>query len=105
MSNQQQRMHAWWQTRAPRARIMLKAMLAAVAAVVAWYAVVVPSRHWRSSAQARDDIAAETLLDARGVQRNRAVAVGRGCARSHHAAYTRGRHRHHQPRPWSHRWA
>ncbi|MBB4131216.1 MULTISPECIES: type II secretion system protein GspM [unclassified Xanthomonas] len=70
MSNLQQRTHAWWQARAPRERIMLTVMLLAVAACVAWYAVVVPLRHWHSSAQARYDLAAQAALRARATQRS-----------------------------------
>ncbi|KHL54038.1 type II secretion system protein GspM [Xanthomonas cannabis] len=70
-----QRMHPWWQARAPRERIMLTVMLLAIAAFIAWYALLVPLRHWRLSAQARYDQAAAALLIARASQPSATVAA------------------------------
>ncbi|MCC4633810.1 type II secretion system protein GspM [Xanthomonas dyei] len=70
-----QRMPVWWQTRAPRERLMLSVMVAAIAAFIGWYALLVPLRHWRSSAQARYDHAAQALLMARASQPGATVAA------------------------------
>ncbi|MDV2452422.1 type II secretion system protein GspM [Xanthomonas hortorum] len=59
-----QRGQQWWQTRAPRERVMLGVMCAAVAAFVGWYALYMPLRHWRAQAQARYANAAQLVLDA-----------------------------------------
>ncbi|MEB2110815.1 type II secretion system protein GspM [Xanthomonas campestris pv. campestris] len=69
------RSHRWWQQRAPRERVMLAVMGAAIAAFIAWYAILVPLRQWRSAAQARYDTAAQALLDAQGRQRRAAVTL------------------------------
>ncbi|MCE4371927.1 type II secretion system protein GspM [Xanthomonas hortorum] len=64
MSAGLQRGMQWWQTRAPRERVMLGVMCAAVAAFVGWYALYLPLRHWRVQAQARYADAAQLVLDA-----------------------------------------
>lgn len=64
MTTPVQRGMQWWQTRAPRERLMLGVMCAAVAAFVAWYALYTPLRHWRAQAQARYAAAAQLVLDA-----------------------------------------
>lgn len=64
MSARLQGARQWWQTRAPRERVMLAVMCAAVAAFVGWYALYLPLRHWRAQAQARYADAAQLLLDA-----------------------------------------
>ncbi|APO96439.1 type II secretion system protein GspM [Xanthomonas vesicatoria] len=70
-----QRMPVWWKTRAPRERIMLSVMVIAIAAFIGWYALLTPLRHWRSSAQARYDHAAQALLIARAAQPGGTVAA------------------------------
>ncbi|MCD7098951.1 type II secretion system protein GspM [Stenotrophomonas sp. MMGLT7] len=52
----------WWQRREPRERLMLGAMCAAIAAFVLWYALFVPLRMARDSAQARHERATLALL-------------------------------------------
>ncbi|KQQ84548.1 type II secretion system protein M [Xanthomonas sp. Leaf131] len=64
MSAGLQRGAQWWQTRAPRERVMLGVMSAALAAFVGWYALYLPLRQWRAQAQARYAHAAQLMLEA-----------------------------------------
>ncbi len=73
--NMLQGMPVWWQGRAPRERIMVSVMVVAIAAFIGWYALLVPLRHWRSSAQARYDQAAEALLVARASHAGTVAAI------------------------------
>lgn len=43
----------WWQGRSPRERVMLSVMAGLIAALVAWYRIVVPVLDWRVSAAER----------------------------------------------------
>ncbi|KPL49203.1 type II secretion system protein M [Xanthomonas axonopodis] len=58
-----QRGTRWWQMRAPRERLMLGVMCAAMAAFVDWYALYTPLRHWHDRAWAHDAEAAQLVLD------------------------------------------
>lgn len=51
----------WWRRRAPRERAMLVLMVAAIAAFVAWYGVLVPLRQAHDDARARHLRAAAEL--------------------------------------------
>ena len=73
--NTLQGMPVWWQSRAPRERVMVAVMVAAIAAFIGWYALLVPLRHWRSGAQARYDHAAEALLMARASHGGTVAAI------------------------------
>ncbi|CAG2084849.1 type II secretion system protein M [Xanthomonas euroxanthea] len=64
MNARLQRSTQWWQARAPRERLMLGVMCAALAAFVGWYALYTPLRHWHAQAQARYAVAAQLVLDA-----------------------------------------
>ncbi len=68
----------WWQARAPRERRMLGVMCAALAALVGWYAIYVPLRHWHDRAWARYAAAAQLVLDAsaQAASTRRAAAPG-----------------------------
>lgn len=59
-----QRIRTWWQQREPRERWMLGAMVAAVAAFVLWYGVLVPLRAAADAAHGRHDRATLVLLEA-----------------------------------------
>ncbi|NYZ63902.1 type II secretion system protein GspM [Luteimonas deserti] len=56
------RLQSWWRQREPRERRMLGLMVLALAAFVLWYAVLVPLRQARASAQVRYERAALALV-------------------------------------------
>lgn len=56
----------WWQDRAPRERWMLSIMCAAIAAFVAWYAVLAPLQAMRQRAADRH---AAAVMDAAEIER------------------------------------
>lgn len=66
------RLAGWWHAREPRERWMLAVMCAAIAAFVAWYAVLAPLQGLRQRAADRHAAAA---LDAAEVERGLAVVA------------------------------
>jgi general secretion pathway protein M len=73
-----QRGTQWWQTRAPRERLMLGVMCAALAAFVGWYALYTPLWHWHARAWAHYADAAQLVLDVstKAATTNRIAAPG-----------------------------
>lgn len=55
----------WWSGRTPRERHMLIVMIALLAAVIVWLAVVQPVLAWRVAAAGRAEAAAATLAEVR----------------------------------------
>jgi general secretion pathway protein M len=55
------RIHGWWQTRAPRERLMLGVMAAAIAAFALWLGVLRPLQAWTDAARERHARAAVDL--------------------------------------------
>lgn len=55
------RIHGWWQTRAPRERLMLGMMAAAIAAFAVWLGVLRPLQAWTDATRERHARAAADL--------------------------------------------